>query len=280
LEKKEFDLEAAFDQFWLVWENADRRSHTCIGLYFYLCKVWNTCGRPISFRRQNTSICAELSISKPTLDSNRNWLKQAGLIDFHSKGKGDSNITYEIINVQQEVKKIYFKPEEEEVKKAKNFTSSFTTSFTTSDDINSSKELLVVVEKGKRFFKDLKILFEADEGLRRRWLDNGYKHDDFTNGLEYFFQRNHGKPYEDFKKLRDHIFNWIPKYAFELKDKLKNETNRAVNGHRAGKTKGGSITELQSLKQSTDPPSEQRAGFGGAGDDPGREGWQEAEVLN
>lgn len=218
------------NQFWQIWENVGGRSLTCIGLYFYLCKVWNASGRPNIFRRQNNKVIADLGISKPTLTTNRNWLKQVGLIDFHSKGKGDENISYEIINVNKEVKKIYFKPE---VKKENNFTSPFTSSFTSPFPINSSsKDLFVVVEGEVKIFYFLKNLFEQDEGLRRRWLDNGYKHDDFSKGLEYFFQRHHGKSYEDFKKLRDHVFNWIPKYAFELNDKSK-----TVNG-KHGKASG------------------------------------------
>jgi hypothetical protein len=219
------------NQFWQIWENVDKRSLTCVGLYFYLVKVWNACGRPNIFRRQNTLVCAELSMSKPTLMNTRNWLKQVGLVDFHSKGKGDENISYEIINIGAEVKKIYFKPE---VKKENNFTSHFTSPFTSADDINSSsiKDLFVVVDGEVKNFYYLKNLFDQDEGLRRRWLDNGYKHDDFLKGMEYFFQRQHGKSYEEFTKLRDHVFNWIPKYQYELNDK-----KTTVNG-KHGKANG------------------------------------------
>jgi hypothetical protein len=218
--------------------------------------------------------------------NNRNWLKQVGLIDFRSKGKGDENISYEIIDISAEVKKLYSPKPAEEVKKENDFTSRFTSSFTSADDINSSsKELVVVVEGEVKNFYYLKKLFESDEGLRRRWLDNGYKHDDFSKGLEYFFQRNHGKTYEEFKKLRDHIFNWIPKYAFELQSKNKNEQRGNVTGQANGQRsntgkKGGSVISLQALKQRTDSEAFTGDGRFESKDGDGGEGWQEADVVN
>lgn len=254
-------------------------------MYYNLMQAFNSHYWPEKLVVSTQTLENNCRMTRKRLTVARNNLIQRGLIKYYQAKQASGSPTYELISLGEKQtgppSTIYSPvfPTGTE-KETQNGTQNGTQKGSPVEHLLKQNELLVVVEKGKRFFKDLKILFEADEGLRRRWLDNGYKHDDFTNGLEYFFQRNHGKPYEDFKKLRDHIFNWIPKYAFELKDKLKNETNRAVNGQRAGKTKGGSITELQSLKQSTDPPSEQRAGFGGAGDDPGREGWQEAEVLN
>ena len=137
-----FTLINAFNQYWTVCEDGDRRALSCAGLtYFYLCRVWNATGRSISFRRQNTLICAELLISKPTLERHRNVLKQYGLIDFFSKGKGDPNIIYTILEFSDQ-------PEGEEkennnitevVKKSNNITSGVTSTVTSGDAYKQSK---------------------------------------------------------------------------------------------------------------------------------------------
>src|SRR5947209_4985669 len=96
-----FTLIDAFKQFWTVTEFGERAALSHAGLtYFYLCHVWNSTGRSASFRRLNTIICAELMISKPTLVRHREILKHAGLISFSSKGKGDANITYQILDTR------------------------------------------------------------------------------------------------------------------------------------------------------------------------------------
>jgi hypothetical protein len=97
----------------------------CAGLsYFYLCRVWNSTGRSISFRRLTTVICAELMISKPTLERHRNVLKQYGMIEFISKGKGDQNISYKTLELRNSP---------EEVKKEYNITSPVTSPVTSAD---------------------------------------------------------------------------------------------------------------------------------------------------
>jgi hypothetical protein len=292
LEKKEFTLINAFNQFWQVWENGDKRSLTCIGLYFYLVKVWNACGRPISFRRQNTLVCAELSLSKPTLDNNRNQLKQMGLIDFYSKGKGDPNITYEIIDVSGEVKKLYYQPPEpevkEEVKKANNFTSPFTSPFTSSFDTKQSteNETYVVIDGKEKPFSVLKNLTGVDEGLRRRWQDQGFAAAEFFQGFAHFMNLKHGQTYPDFKEFRKNFYFWIPNYHHISKRTTKHEPNGSGHpaGPRKGDTapagrKGGSIAALQALKQRTGNDPEGGTSASGPPDDHGGAEWAQAEVV-
>jgi hypothetical protein len=239
----------AINQFWTVWENADQRSLTCIGLYFYLCKTWNASGRQISFRRQNNKICGDLSISKPTLETARNKLKQYGLINFFSKGKGDPNITYEI----KEVKKFYLKPVEPDPKKPekeKNFVSDLTSSLPSSLDIKQSIELetSVVIAGEVKKFSYIRDKFLKDEGLHMRWLSQGYhsKGFEFSAGIEHFMQLKNGKDYKDDHDIRTNFFHWIPSFAQEIhKLKVNAERNQEAgrtNGHRqtsgtvAGKT--------------------------------------------
>jgi hypothetical protein len=244
LEKKDFTLIDAFNQFWLVWENADRRSLTCMGLYYYLCNVWNACGRPNVFRHQNNKILVELGVTAPTLGSARNWLRQSGLIEFHSKGKGDSNISYEILNVQKEVKKIYYRPEkppenpEKEVKKENGFTSDFTSHFTspfTTNKQSIENNTYIKVGGEVKSFYYLLELFSKDEGLRLRWVNFGYKHEDFENGVGVFLQLKHGKEYPEIKEARDNFFHWVPNYALEIKKRNgasegSNSKEKTVNG--------------------------------------------------
>ncbi|QES88835.1 hypothetical protein [Rhizosphaericola mali] len=69
-----------------------------IALYFYLIEVNNKTSWIPSFKRNNAKICADLSISFPTLNSARNRLKQAGLIDFKTQS-GNANVSYSLKNI-------------------------------------------------------------------------------------------------------------------------------------------------------------------------------------
>ena len=70
---------------------------TTIAVYFYLLEVNNKVNWMTSFKRNNSKICADLGISYPTLNSSRNRLKQAGLIDFKSQN-GSANVSYTLKN--------------------------------------------------------------------------------------------------------------------------------------------------------------------------------------
>ncbi len=232
-----FTLLDAVNQFWKVLENGDRRSLTSAGLtYYYLCNVWNGCGRPISFRRQNTLICAELEVSKPTLERHRNILKQAGLIDFFSKGKGDPNITYKILEV---IKLSY-----SQQKKENNITTPVTTPVTTGDCIKQSteKEIFIVVEGEVKKLSYLKNLFESDIGLMAHWSRNDFAAEKFSDGVELWMIQNHQAKYPDFEKARKHFLYWIPSYSFELEKHLKKTSNgsnrNGAQHHKAGKSTG------------------------------------------
>lgn len=233
-----FTLIDAFNQFWKVCEDGDRRSLTSAGLtYYYLCNVWNTCGRPISFRRQNTLICAELQISKPTLERHRNILKQAGLIDFFSKGKGDPNIGYKIEEVKFSDKW--------EVKKEKNITTPVTTPVTTDVVYKQSTEIYLLVNEEVKNFYYLNNLFSADAGLIMHWKNNGLPGEKFSDGVELWMIQNNGKKYQDFPEARKHFLFWIPNYQKELEkhQKKKHEGSSSVNQSKQsnglGKKSGG-----------------------------------------
>jgi len=203
-----FTLIDAFNQFWTACEDGDRRALSCAGLtYYYLCKVWNSTGRLISFRRQNTIICADLCLSKPTLDRHRNILKQSGLIDYFSKGKGDANICYKILER---------KNKNEVVKKQNNFTTSLTTLITTDDTYKQSKR------KEKEFFifingeiKDLTYLLEIfinDSGLKEAFARHKLSGDQFSSALEKWMNQNQGMAYADIPAARKHFLFWLPFY--------------------------------------------------------------------
>ena len=225
-----FTLIDAFNQFWTACEDGDRRALSCAGLtYFYLCRVWNATGRSISFRRQNTLICAELLISKPTLERHRNVLKQYGLINFYSKGKGDPNIIYTILdlNSQSEEAKqannITYKVTEkennittEEVKKANNITSGVTSPVTSGDAYKQSKskeeELFVEVLGEVKKYYFLKNLFETDAGLQMNYKQKGLPPGNFSDAILQWMIQNHGSKYTDFDKARKHFLFWMPNY--------------------------------------------------------------------
>lgn len=233
-EKKEFTLIDAYEQFWIALENGERRSlTTAYCTYGYLIHVWNGCGRPVSFRRQNTLICSELCLSKPTLDRHRNILKLAGLINFFSKGKGDANIFYEILVV----KKLYYLPEKE-----KNVTTPVTTSVTTHGYTNQSKsiegELFVKIEGEVKKLYYLQELFEQDVGLKMNWQQKGFPAEKFFAGLELWCMRHHGNVYASFKEARDHFFNWIPNYQHEIDKKIINGKTNGSAKPKSSKSSG------------------------------------------
>lgn len=68
-----------------------------IALYFYLLEVNNKTSWSVSFKRNNSKICADLGISYPTLNNSRNRLKQSGIIDFKTQN-GNANVTYTLKN--------------------------------------------------------------------------------------------------------------------------------------------------------------------------------------
>lgn len=229
----------AINQFWKVWENGNRRSlNASMCLYFYLCKIWNTSGRPLSFRRQNTELMASIMISKPTLESQRNTLKQHGLIEFISKGKGDPNISYQIL----EVKNIYF----QEVKKEKKITSDFTSDFTSGLDINKEKELFVVVAGEVKKIDYLEKEFTADQGLILKWVQNGFAEKEFTDGLQCFCLLKNGQEYSNLKEVRNNFFFWMPNYPNFLNK--NNETDRRTSKNGNPAKQGTSELRVNALK--------------------------------
>jgi hypothetical protein len=207
-------------------EQEDRRKLTSAGLtYFYLVKIWNGCGRPEQFRRQNNLICAELGLSKPTLERHREALKEVNLINFFSRGKGDPNITYQIIEV---TKYSYRKPEKE-----KNITSGVTSH----DDIKHSTEIFIVINKEVKLFSYFKELFNADPGLKIVWRNNGFPAEKFDAAVQAWMILNQLNPYHDFAAARKHFLFWIPSYYFELEK--SNKTHAADKSN--FKTKSGPI---------------------------------------
>jgi hypothetical protein len=220
-----FTLINATEQFWIVLKtNGNRRSLTSAYLlYGYLCHQWNGCGRPASFKKQTNIICAEINLSKPTLDRQRQILKNAGLIDFVSKGKGDPNITYQI----KEVTNFYYT----EMKKEKNFTSPVTSGVTSDDNTNQSteKELFVIVEKEVKNFYYLKDLFENDVGLTMNWAQKGYAAAEFKDGVEQWMIQNNATAYHDFTAARKHFLFWMPNFKLN-----ETPTNGTIKKNVAG----------------------------------------------
>lgn len=89
------------------WRSHDVETYptNVIALYFYLLEVNNKTSWSVSFKRNNSKICADLGISYPTLNNSRNRLKQSGIIDFKTQN-GNANVTYtlkEFLKVTNEV---------------------------------------------------------------------------------------------------------------------------------------------------------------------------------
>lgn len=210
-----FTLINATEQFWDVLErNGHRRSLTSAYLlYGYLCHHWNGCGRPASFKVQNNLVCACIGLSGPSLIRQRQILKNAGLIDFKTRGKGDTNITYEILKCYQRSKNILLLPDENE----KNFTSPVTSPVTSHDDIkqskSNSKELIVVVDGEVKNFNYLLELLSQDIALKEQWVRNGNAAADFSEGLREWMIQNHESKYQDFGAMRKHLLFWIPNFS-------------------------------------------------------------------
>ncbi len=227
----------AFNQFWTAYEIDNRRALSCACLtYFYLCRVWNATGRSISFRRQNNLICAELMISKPALERHRNVLKQSGLISFFSKGKGDPNITYSILEFHSQAmqaKKANYIPSPEgekehnittrEAEKEQNITSPVTSPVTSRDAYKQSKskekELFVVVSGEVTKCDYLQDCFDQDAGLQMNYRQKGLPAGKFLMAVEQWMIQNHGNSYADFEKARKHFLYWMPNF------KLLNEND-------------------------------------------------------
>lgn len=83
------------DQIKGFWRSHDVETYptNVIALYFYLLEVNNKTSWSVSFKRNNSKICADLGISYPTLNNSRNRLKQSGIIDFKTQN-GNANVTY------------------------------------------------------------------------------------------------------------------------------------------------------------------------------------------
>lgn len=81
--------------FWRVYD-AHSLGQAEIALYFHLLEICDKCNWVNPFKRQNTKICAQLNMSKKTLEKTRNKLQQVGLIAIDGMGKGSTNIRYEI----------------------------------------------------------------------------------------------------------------------------------------------------------------------------------------
>jgi hypothetical protein len=81
-------------------------------LYFYLIKTANSLGWVNVFWHSDSRVSANVGMSVNTMKTSRNRLKQAGLIDFVSGGKGHGDKTrYQIL-----LPKVFVKEENEELK--------------------------------------------------------------------------------------------------------------------------------------------------------------------
>ena len=233
-----FTLIDAFNQFWAVCEEGDRKSISCAGLtYFYLCRVWNTTGRSASFKKLSTIICAELLISKPTLDRHRQVLQEYGLIEFTSGGSGNLNTTYQILDIKthkkdnvitEEYKQevilevipevtLEVIPNEENVN---NFISPVTSSIPstiTSDDAykqskstEKEKEFFVVVAGEIKKISFFENFFIHDAGIQACYKEQGLPPGKISLALENWMIQNNGKSYEEIEKARKHFIFWLP----------------------------------------------------------------------
>lgn len=120
--------------------------------------------------------------------------------------------------------------------------------------ITPSSESLFLLVKGQQMdFFALKTLFEADNGLRRRWKESGFDDVPMETGLNDFLAFKHAKTYPSYKEVRDNFFNWIPSFSKKKLRENENNTNgrRKTNGNdsAASTSKGAGIVALQALKR-------------------------------
>lgn len=84
--------------FWLAQE-AYQLGTSEIALYFYLLETCNKTGWTGTFYRNNYKVMADLSIrSRKTLQSVRDKLKSAGIIDYY-QSKGNANVQYMLLDL-------------------------------------------------------------------------------------------------------------------------------------------------------------------------------------
>lgn len=85
--------------FWRVHEEHSFNT-TEIALYFHLLEVCNICGWKNPFSRNNSKMCAQLSVSFNTLANARKKLKEAGLISFETTN-GSAAVIYTLSNFKK-----------------------------------------------------------------------------------------------------------------------------------------------------------------------------------
>ena len=252
MQASSFTLIDAFNQFWTVCEEGDRKAISCAGLtYFYLCRVWNTTGRAVSFRKLNTIICAELLISKPTFNRHRQVLQANGLIEFISGGSGNLNITYRILDIKsqkkdstssdertpevtQEVTPETTKEVTQDEEKINDFTSDVTTHITSAITSGDSYKQSKSTEKEKEFFvvvageikkiSFFEILFKDDAGIHACFDQQGLPPGKISLALESWMIQNHGKSYKEIEMVRKHFIFWLP--YFQSQNNQHYETKR------------------------------------------------------
>lgn len=248
-----FTLIDAFNQYWAVCEEGDRKAISCAGLtYFYLCKVWNTTGRSSSFRKLSTIMCAELLISKPTLDRHRHVLQAYGLIEFISGGSGNINTIYKILDIKShkkdsltfeertlevipEVTPEVTKEVKQEEEKENNFTSGVTTHITStvtsgdaykqSKSTEKEKEFFVVVAGEIKKISFFENFFINDAGIQICYKEQGLPPGKILLALESWMIQNHGKSYDEIEKVRKHFIFWLPYYKIQNKHCYETKRN-------------------------------------------------------
>ena len=156
--------------FWTL-QNSYQLGVTEIALYFYLVEVSNVCGWIGTFKRSNSKICADLSISFRTLQSARDRLKQIGILDFKTRN-GDANVTYTFANFAKVSAKVSAKVGAEvgaEIIKNKNKVKKDTTNVVSK---KATKPLFSLDFINDEKFKKL---FEEWLDYKRRVKHNSYK---------------------------------------------------------------------------------------------------------
>ena len=215
------------DQINLFWRKheEDMFGPTEIALYFHLLDISNKSNWTNPFKRRNTKICADLGIAKATLDRARNRLKQSGIIDFFSKGKGDTNIVYVLNN------------EEKYRKKFKNNTSPDTTVDTTVDtlveqhniNLKHKPKTVEEVELGPML-----IFFKQTQNFRmlsEKYMVDAEEHFKIFFNSKIDLGEFENKTKEDIVR---HFSMWLPKYLtgtkkdFESKKKPFKKDERGI----------------------------------------------------
>jgi hypothetical protein len=268
-----------------------------VALYFFILKTANGHRWKNPFGLSNALTIAKFGIGKTAFDTAKRNLKQAGLIDF-KPGDGRGNVYQYYLKPVVEVIS-----DNEETKVSQKHTLSSTLSDTLSSTLSELKPATSINNKEKHKTKkeSNEISFPPAPKIKKEKIFQIIFRDSEIFNKEKFQQDLVGTQYEDANIDHYHeiILNWsdsknskkvnwlataknwmardITDGKFIKKNNGNSKTSATANGTK--KSTGGSIEELQALKQRYAAESQQNTEPAGDAGNYEREEWAEAVVV-